>query len=542
MKLRKLLAASTAAAIALSATAFNVSAATVTSNSGIDAADGTADAVVTLFGENIDMLTEYGLTVDDVYGFEVVLDVTPEDVNGEAWIGGGIGTNSESTGWASTEWGQASGAKPIVLGEDGVITLLQEEPLFDSTDTYMQLWLQAWGLDVTVEAMSVLGADGEALISDIAEDDGDTATEAIAINAANSPYTIMEGEAAIDMTKLTANIDLITDNANVNWNAWCNSTIAVTVNDVTEYYVFAGTQVGWDVTLNAETEDEVVISPADFAVMADEGSIAVEMPVDISAGDDVTVEIIAQCWLDDTTGESAFAFTSLEIEEGEVGGDAGETGDASAEDAWDSYDLDAATEANESFVFGTDTAIDLYALVGDNWTDLAKIDATFVWTPGLGGWCGGAGLGNGAVLEDGTSWIAGPEYGAANANAAVEPDGTATQTIIDITDTPLADIVAVAEDGTVSFAHIQLQNWWNGVEAGVQLAAIKAYDAEGNVIGEITYDDVVIPTPETGDASQDTDAPTTDKQSPDTGVEGIAAIAGVVALAGAAVVISRKRK
>ncbi len=532
MKLRKLLAASTAAAIALSATAFNVSAATVTSNSGIDAADGTADAVVTLFGENIDMLTEYGLTVDDVYGFEVVLDVTPEDVNGEAWIGGGIGTNSESTGWASTEWGQASGAKPIVLGEDGVITLLQEEPLFDSTDTYMQLWLQAWGLDVTVEAMSVLGADGEALISDIAEDDGDTATEAIAVNAANSPYTIMEGEAAIDMTKLTANIDLITDNANVNWNAWCNSTIAVTVNDVTEYFVFAGTQVSWDVTLNADTEDEVVIAPADFAAMADEGSIAVEMPVDISAGDDVTVEIIAQCWLDDTTGESAFAFTSLEIEEGEADG-----GDVEI-DVWESYDLDAATAANEAFVFGTDTAIDLYALVGDSWTDLAKIDATFVWTPGLGGWCGGAGLGNGAVLEDGTNWISGPEYGAANANSAVEPDGTATQTIIDITGTPLADIVAVAEDGTVSYAHIQIQNWWNGVEAGAQLAALTAYDADGNVIGEITYD-VEIPG---GDASQDTDAPTDDKQSPDTGVEGIAAIAGVVALAGAAVVISRKRK
>lgn len=37
-------------------------------------------------------------------------------------------------------------------------------------------------------------------------------------------------------------------------------------------------------------------------------------------------------------------------------------------------------------------------------------------------------------------------------------------------------------------------------------------------------------------------APTTDKTSPDTGVEGVAAFAGIAVLAGAAVVISRKRK
>ena len=60
---------------------------------------------------------------------------------------------------------------------------------------------------------------------------------------------------------------------------------------------------------------------------------------------------------------------------------------------------------------------------------------------------------------------------------------------------------------------------------------------------EPVVDEPVVDEPAVDEPAVDTDAPTTgDKQSPDTGVEGIAAVAGVVALAGAAVVASRKRK
>ncbi len=44
------------------------------------------------------------------------------------------------------------------------------------------------------------------------------------------------------------------------------------------------------------------------------------------------------------------------------------------------------------------------------------------------------------------------------------------------------------------------------------------------------------------DASGDVNAPTTDKQSPDTGVEGVAAVAGLAVLAAGAVLVSKKRK
>lgn len=60
---------------------------------------------------------------------------------------------------------------------------------------------------------------------------------------------------------------------------------------------------------------------------------------------------------------------------------------------------------------------------------------------------------------------------------------------------------------------------------------------------EIVEDEPVADEPVADEPAVDTEAPTTgDKQSPDTGVEGIAAVAAVLTLAGASVVASRKRK
>ncbi|MBQ8171901.1 MAG: NPXTG-anchored protein [Oscillospiraceae bacterium] len=72
---------------------------------------------------------------------------------------------------------------------------------------------------------------------------------------------------------------------------------------------------------------------------------------------------------------------------------------------------------------------------------------------------------------------------------------------------------------------------------------------------EVTFEVTGMPAADTGatggddagdnagsDASGDVNAPTTDKQSPDTGVEGVAAVAGVAVLAAGAVLVSKKRK
>ena len=178
MKFSKTLASVCAATVALSSLAVSAFAANITSNSAIDlASDGEANAVITLFGGEedapIDLFTEKNVARSDVYGMKVYFDLTADQVNGEEWIGGGIGANSDSTSWLSVEWGQAAGKKPIALAEDGTVTWLQETPVFADTDTYCQLWIQSWSMDLTIEKMEVLDKDGNAIaaFSDVEEDE-----------------------------------------------------------------------------------------------------------------------------------------------------------------------------------------------------------------------------------------------------------------------------------------------------------------------------------------------------------------------------------
>ena len=206
---------------------------------------------------------------------------------------------------------------------------------------------------------------------------------------------------------------------------------------------------------------------------------------------------------------------------------------------WDAYDLDAAVAANEAFKFGEDQTIDLYAVLGDDLYDLNKVEATFTWDAGTA-WCGGAGLGGGIVLDNGATWTAGPEYGAANANEIYVNDGVVTQTIIDLGDASIDQIATVGDDGVTSFGALFVQNWWNGVEANAQLASLTFYNADGDVIGELVYSEVEAPAEKPAEDSNTT--PADDKGNPDTGVEGVAVVAALAAVAGAAFVISRKRK
>jgi len=153
---------------------------------------------VTLLGD--------GAVVDDFTAVEkVTFYVTYDQAeldNAEFWIGGGIGTNSESTGWAMTEWGKASGEKAIAIedtldGNKGTITYdMAAFGGFADTDTYAQVWLQAWGGAVTVDKAVVTVADSAAT-----EADGDAATaDADAADAATADEAPAEEEPALPKT------------------------------------------------------------------------------------------------------------------------------------------------------------------------------------------------------------------------------------------------------------------------------------------------------------------------------------------------------
>ena len=103
----------------------------------------------------------------DVYGVRYKVDFDDAEVADDAvWIGGGIGANSESTGWEAHEWGKASGEKEITPDfENGIIEWMDTEPIFSEDDTYAHLWMQTWGGNVTILQIEVLDADGDVLWS-----------------------------------------------------------------------------------------------------------------------------------------------------------------------------------------------------------------------------------------------------------------------------------------------------------------------------------------------------------------------------------------
>lgn len=113
---------------------------------------------------DVDVTSIYGVRFNGKFNADEIADEA-------AWIGGGIGANSNSTGWASTEWGRVD--KPITCDlENGTVEWLSDSPVFAADDAYAQLWLQVWGGTYEVESVEVLGKGG-AVIATTAAQAGD---------------------------------------------------------------------------------------------------------------------------------------------------------------------------------------------------------------------------------------------------------------------------------------------------------------------------------------------------------------------------------
>lgn len=146
MKLKKILAAVAAAAVAVSTMAISAFAIK-------DYPDG---YVLDLIAEGYDVTAVAGFT------FKISGDI-------DSGTGGGVGFNSATTGWDSTEWGNADAGKTL-NGSEGELTVKRDAPVFkesdvtDPTNPYAQIWMQQWwGTDVTIDAVIVLDKDGNEL-------------------------------------------------------------------------------------------------------------------------------------------------------------------------------------------------------------------------------------------------------------------------------------------------------------------------------------------------------------------------------------------
>ncbi len=173
MNFKKIIASVAAAALAVSAMAVNTFALTTETHR--------TDATLYIVSEKPEeekpsWITNSGYTIADVYGVTYHVEFNADEVaDPAAWIGGGMGANSNSTGWKQIEWGRAD--KEVIADlENGTITWLSDAPVFKDSDTYAQFWLQTWGGTVTVKSIDVLGKDG-VVISDDTPDPADEPAE-----------------------------------------------------------------------------------------------------------------------------------------------------------------------------------------------------------------------------------------------------------------------------------------------------------------------------------------------------------------------------
>ena len=242
MKISKILAGMSAAALAasmMSLAAFADETATVKADltggtvSLIDEKDD--DGVVTKTG----VLTGTNVKLSDVCGIDVNVTVGADSaakIEAGDWIGGGLGYNSESTGWATKEWSFQEGAKDVtgVKAADGSydFVLKGTDPVFADTDTYAQVWLQNWTTeDFTFNAFTLLDKDGNPLL--VVESDKEQGGNSVDLSEYKKQTEVTlngEGLATSDDGKVRINIK----------HPWCDDAHKAAFNLVDDWSVFAG--------------------------------------------------------------------------------------------------------------------------------------------------------------------------------------------------------------------------------------------------------------------------------------------------------------
>lgn len=163
-----------------------------------DLADYFDGSTVLLYGEDGGYLVANDMALTDVYGVKYYVTFDDAELADEnVWVGGGVGANSDSTGWEQHEWGKASGNKEITPDfENGTITWYNGEPIFTEDETYAQLWIQTWGGTVTVDSVELLDANYVPETPTV-EDEPVVDTEAPTTGDKQSPDTGVEGIAAV---------------------------------------------------------------------------------------------------------------------------------------------------------------------------------------------------------------------------------------------------------------------------------------------------------------------------------------------------------
>lgn len=279
MNFKKIVA--TFVAAALSVSALSVSAMALSTK------DYLKDGVVYINADKPEDPTwaiDAGVAQTDVYG--VTFYVTFE--GNDEWYGGGIGANSNSTGWKSIEWGTNS--KEITADvENNTITWLSDAPIFKETDEYAQLWLQTWTGKVTVNGADVLGKDGVILSTDDAPAETEApAEEAEAETEAPAEETEAETEAPAEETEAETEAPAEeTEAAPAEDDAAAIDYSALTGDVISDTEATSGGAWGQAITLTTVKNENGVFDPA---ILTPDKAVVVYYKADTAP------EVVLQSW------------------------------------------------------------------------------------------------------------------------------------------------------------------------------------------------------------------------------------------------------
>lgn len=187
MKLRNVIAAASAVVVAAASTITSFAA------SPFKGSINSAGMFACLLSDdvNVPMFTSYD-QISDLCGFTLNIKAVDKRaiesaVAEGAWISGDMGFNSQSTGWKQYGWGiegSSANDKPYQFkagdkrGEYSV-TYMQDTPIFASTDTYAQIWLQNYSdaYEFEIVDFTLLNSKGEDITKAVAETTAPAETE-----------------------------------------------------------------------------------------------------------------------------------------------------------------------------------------------------------------------------------------------------------------------------------------------------------------------------------------------------------------------------
>ncbi len=564
MKLRRLIASLASACVAVSAVSVSAFAAgTVDSTNYMDA-NGT---VYILADKDTDpnWSADTGIAQTDVYGVTYYLELNADEVADEAtWIGGGIGANSQSTGWLQKEWGRNE-KEFIVDLETGIVTWLSDAPVFAADDTYCQFWLQTWGGTVTVLGADILG-EGGVVLGAAAEEEApaDDAAPAGPTFAAESKYMTNNTVFLLAESEAEANLhgDTGFDHLGVYGITYY---VEFNADEVADEATWIGGGIGANSNSTGWMQKEWGRTEKEFIADLENGTITMLLDAPIFAADDT----YCQLWLQTWGGTVTVLGADLLGADGEVlAVDFGAADEEAAEE--DSEEDAADEEATEEDDAAEETEEDVAAISGDvaygkNFTvkvtsDVEKVVATATYAEDDGDafnfndWCG-----NGIIVtaEDGTKTYY--QWGGKEVSWGWDADNDGTEDSVggvngetwvgSVTDRVATLEIPATKGSVIEF----LALGWDTYE-GTQFTISFAGDVEISEAPAAPVEDETEEAPvedETEEAPVEDEAPAagevdaatdSDKGSPDTGIEDVAVVAGLAIVAAGAVLVSKKRK